>query len=154
MISANGVECDALDHGELIQFLRKCPTTVTLRLYRDTSRSQTPLTPDAAAAELDLDVNAFLNSKPRRLRHEAVEMVNTSEYGNMSVIFTDSGHAARRFERNVQAGMLGVNVGVPALMAAFPFSGWKNSFFGDLHTNGEDGARFFTKARASAILCF
>ena len=80
---------------------------------------------------------------------EAVELVNTSQYGNMSVIFTDSGHAARRFERTVQAGMLGVNVGVPAPMAAFPFSGWKQSFFGDLHTNGEDGARFFTKARVT-----
>ena len=77
LISANGVECDALDHAELIQFLRKCPATVALRLYRDTSRSQTPLTPDAAAAELDLDVSAFLNSKPRRLRHEAVEMVRS-----------------------------------------------------------------------------
>ena len=80
---------------------------------------------------------------------EAVAMVNTSQYGNMSVIFTDSGHAARRFERTVEAGMLGVNVGVPAPMAAFPFSGWKQSFFGDLHTNGEDGARFFTKARVT-----
>ena len=80
---------------------------------------------------------------------EGVSMVNTSEYGNMSVIFSDSGHAVRRFERTVQAGMLGVNVGVPAPMAAFPFSGWKNSFFGDLHTNGEDGARFFTKARVT-----
>lgn len=80
---------------------------------------------------------------------EAVSFVNASEYGNMSVIFSDSGHAVHRFERTVQAGMLGVNVGVPAPMAAFPFSGWKNSFFGDLHTNGEDGARFFTKSRVT-----
>jgi len=80
---------------------------------------------------------------------EAVGFVNASEYGNMSVIFTDSGHAARKFERTVQAGMLGVNVGVPAPMAAFPFSGWKKSFYGDLHVNGEDGARFFTKSRVT-----
>jgi len=86
LISANGVECDALDHAELIPFLRKCPATVTLRLYRDTSRSQTPLTPDAAAAaELDLDVNAFLNSKPRRLRHEAVEMVRSLQASRTSL---------------------------------------------------------------------
>ncbi|MHC4937077.1 MAG: CoA-acylating methylmalonate-semialdehyde dehydrogenase [Planctomycetota bacterium] len=78
---------------------------------------------------------------------EAIGFVNASEYGNMSVIFTDSGHAVRKFERTVEAGMLGVNVGVPAPMAAFPFSGWKKSFFGDLHANGEDGARFFTKSR-------
>jgi malonate-semialdehyde dehydrogenase (acetylating)/methylmalonate-semialdehyde dehydrogenase len=80
---------------------------------------------------------------------EAVGFVNQSEYGNMSVIFTDSGHAVRKFERTVQAGMLGVNVGVPAPMAAFPFSGWKKSFYGDLHVNGEDGARFFTKSRVT-----
>jgi len=78
---------------------------------------------------------------------DAVENVNKSRYGNMSVIFTDSGHAVRKFETTVEAGMLGVNVGVPAPMAAFPFSGWKQSFFGDLHTNGEDGCRFFTKSR-------
>ncbi len=80
---------------------------------------------------------------------DAIEMVNQSEYGNMAVLFTDSGHAARRFETNVQAGMLGINVGVPAPMAAFPFAGWKRSFFGDLHTNGEDGFRFFTKSRVT-----
>lgn len=80
---------------------------------------------------------------------EAVGYVNGSEYGNMSVIFTDSGHAVHKFERTVQAGMLGVNVGVPAPMAAFPFSGWKKSFYGDLHVNGEDGARFFTKSRVT-----
>ena len=78
---------------------------------------------------------------------DAVDAVNASEYGNMAVIFTDSGHAARKFQRSVQAGMLGVNVGVPAPMAAFPFAGWKRSFFGDLHANGEDGVRFYTKAR-------
>ena len=76
-------------------------------------------------------------------------MVNQSQYGNMAVMFTDSGHAARRFETTVQAGMLGINVGVPAPMAAFPFAGWKRSFFGDLHTNGEDGFRFFTKSRVT-----
>ncbi len=80
---------------------------------------------------------------------DAVALFNKSEYGNMSVIFTDSGHAAHRFETTVQAGMIGINVGVPAPMAAFPFAGWKNSFFGDLHTNGEDGVRFFTKSRVT-----
>jgi len=79
----------------------------------------------------------------------AVAEVNKSDYGNMSVIFTDSGNAAHRFETTVQAGMLGINVGVPAPMAAFPFAGWKKSFYGDLHTNGEDGVRFFTKSRVT-----
>ena len=80
---------------------------------------------------------------------EAISFVNKSDFGNMSVMFTDSGHAAHRFESTVQAGMVGINVGVPAPMAAFPFSGWKKSFFGDLHTNGEDGVRFFTKSRVT-----
>lgn len=78
---------------------------------------------------------------------EALAVVNASEYGNMSVIFTSDGRSARRFEEGVQAGMVGVNVGVPAPMAAFPFAGWKRSFFGDLHVNGEDGARFYTASR-------
>ena len=77
----------------------------------------------------------------------AIATVNRSPYGNMSVIFTDSGHAVRRFKMNVRAGMLGVNVGVPAPMACFPFSGWGHSFFGDLHANGTDAVAFFTEAR-------
>ncbi len=77
----------------------------------------------------------------------ALATVNRSKYGNMAVIFTNSGHAARRFRTLIDAGMLGINVGVPAPMAAFPFSGWKHSFFGDLHANGEDGPKFFTKSK-------
>ena len=77
----------------------------------------------------------------------AIATVNRSPYGNMSVIFTDSGHAARRFKTLIQAGMLGVNVGVPAPMACFPFSGWGHSFFGDLHANGTDAVQFFTESR-------
>jgi malonate-semialdehyde dehydrogenase (acetylating) / methylmalonate-semialdehyde dehydrogenase len=79
----------------------------------------------------------------------AIATANRSKYGNMAVIFTSSGHAARKFATHVQAGMLGVNVGVPAPMAAFPFAGWKKSFYGDLHANGEDGVRFFTKQRVT-----
>ncbi len=78
---------------------------------------------------------------------EAVEMANRSDYGNMAVIFTDSGNAVRRFSRTIEAGMQGVNVGVPAPMAVFPFSGWKKSFYGDLHANGEDAVRFYTDSR-------
>ncbi|MCA9305815.1 MAG: CoA-acylating methylmalonate-semialdehyde dehydrogenase [Phycisphaerales bacterium] len=78
---------------------------------------------------------------------DAIAMANQSEYGNMAVIFTDSGNAVRRFTRTIQAGMQGVNVGVPAPMAVFPFSGWKRSFYGDLHANGEDAVRFFTDSR-------
>jgi malonate-semialdehyde dehydrogenase (acetylating)/methylmalonate-semialdehyde dehydrogenase len=77
----------------------------------------------------------------------AIATLNRSRYGNMAVIFTASGYHANRFKTHAQAGMLGINVGVPAPMAAFPFSGWKDSFFGTLHANGEDAVRFFTEMR-------
>jgi malonate-semialdehyde dehydrogenase (acetylating)/methylmalonate-semialdehyde dehydrogenase len=77
----------------------------------------------------------------------AIATMNRSRYGNMAVIFTSSGHHARRFQDHAEAGMLGINVGVPAPMAVFPFSGWKDSFFGTLHANGEDAVRFYTEYR-------
>jgi malonate-semialdehyde dehydrogenase (acetylating) / methylmalonate-semialdehyde dehydrogenase len=78
---------------------------------------------------------------------EAVAIANRSRYGNAASIFTTSGRAAAYFRRNVEAGMVGVNVGVAAPMAFFPFAGWKSSFFGDLHATGEDAVRFYTETR-------
>jgi malonate-semialdehyde dehydrogenase (acetylating)/methylmalonate-semialdehyde dehydrogenase len=78
---------------------------------------------------------------------EAVRITNTSTYGNMASIFTTSGKAAREFRRRVEAGMLGVNIGVAAPMAFFPFTGWKNSFFGDLHATGRDSIRFYSRQK-------
>jgi malonate-semialdehyde dehydrogenase (acetylating)/methylmalonate-semialdehyde dehydrogenase len=77
----------------------------------------------------------------------ALATMNRSRYGNMAVIFTEIGYAAQRFRNHAAAGMLGINVGVPAPMAVFPFAGWKNSFFGSLHANGEDALRFYTEWR-------
>ncbi len=76
---------------------------------------------------------------------EALKVLNASTYGNMASIFTGSGKYAREFKRRAQAGMLGVNIGVAAPMAFFPFTGWKNSFFGDLHATGQDSIRFYTR---------
>ena len=76
---------------------------------------------------------------------EALSVLNSSTYGNMASIFTTSGKNAREFKRRAQAGMLGVNIGVAAPMAFFPFTGWKNSFFGDLHATGQDSVRFYTR---------
>ena len=76
---------------------------------------------------------------------EALSVLNSSTYGNMASIFTSSGKNAREFKRRAQAGMLGVNIGVAAPMAFFPFTGWKNSFFGDLHATGQDSIRFYTR---------
>jgi malonate-semialdehyde dehydrogenase (acetylating)/methylmalonate-semialdehyde dehydrogenase len=78
---------------------------------------------------------------------EALAVVAQSEYGNAASIFTRSGSAAREFTQNVTAGMVGVNVGVPAPVAFFPFSGWKNSFFGDLHALGKDAVHFYTETK-------
>ena len=74
---------------------------------------------------------------------EAIEAVNASAFGNMACIFTTSGAAARKFRYDVRAGNIGVNIGVAAPMAFFPFSGWKGSFFGDLHAQGRDAIEFF-----------
>lgn len=78
---------------------------------------------------------------------EAIDLVNRSEYGNGAVLFTQSGKAARQFRRYANAGMIGINVGVPAPVAAFPFSGWKKSFYGSLHVNGLDGIEFYTEKK-------
>jgi malonate-semialdehyde dehydrogenase (acetylating)/methylmalonate-semialdehyde dehydrogenase len=77
----------------------------------------------------------------------ALERVNASRFGNAAVIFTSSGHAAREFRFGVEAGMLGVNIGVPAPVAWFPFAGWKASFNGDLHANGSDAIEFYTQKK-------
>ncbi len=78
---------------------------------------------------------------------EAVALANRSRYGNAASIFTRSGRDAWYFRRHVEAGMVGVNVGVAAPMAFFPFAGWKGSFFGDLHATGKDAVRFYTETR-------
>ncbi|MFO7311638.1 MAG: CoA-acylating methylmalonate-semialdehyde dehydrogenase [Bacillota bacterium] len=75
---------------------------------------------------------------------EGIALINRSAYGNGAVIFTRSGAAARAFRRHAKAGMLGINIGVPAPVAVFPFTGWRNSFYGDLHANGEDAINFYT----------
>jgi malonate-semialdehyde dehydrogenase (acetylating)/methylmalonate-semialdehyde dehydrogenase len=78
---------------------------------------------------------------------EAIAIMNSVEYGNGASIFTTSGAPARKFVRDIQAGMLGVNVGVPAPMALFSFSGWNHSFFGDLHVQGIEGMMFYTRQK-------
>ena len=79
----------------------------------------------------------------------AILRANTSRYGNGAVIYTRSGGAARRFSRQVNCGMIGVNIGVPAPMALFPFSGWNESFFGDLHVQGNEGIQFYTRTKVT-----
>jgi len=77
----------------------------------------------------------------------AIAAINTSNYGNMACIFTRDGAAARKFRTGVKAGNVGINVGIAAPMAFFPFSGWKDSFFGDLHAQGRHGMEFYTETK-------
>jgi malonate-semialdehyde dehydrogenase (acetylating)/methylmalonate-semialdehyde dehydrogenase len=78
---------------------------------------------------------------------EAIEIVNSSRFGNGTSIFTESGASVRRYRHEVQAGMIGVNIGVAAPVAFFPFSGWKDSFLGDLHAHGTDAVEFYTRKK-------
>jgi len=78
---------------------------------------------------------------------EAIAMMNSLTFGNGATIFTSSGAAARQFVSEMQAGMIGVNVGVPAPMSLFSFSGWNDSFYGDLHVQGMEGVLFYTRQK-------
>ncbi|MFL6161658.1 MAG: CoA-acylating methylmalonate-semialdehyde dehydrogenase [Jatrophihabitantaceae bacterium] len=78
---------------------------------------------------------------------EAIELINRNPYGNGTAIFTSSGAAARRFQRGVQVGMIGINVPIPVPMAYYSFGGWKDSLFGDKHVHGPEGVSFYTRAK-------
>ncbi len=85
---------------------------------------------------------------------DAIATANRQAFGNGAAIFTNSGKAAREFRRNVSAGMVGINVGVPAPLAYFPFSGWNDSFFGDLHIQGKEGVEFYTQRKTTTTRWF
>jgi malonate-semialdehyde dehydrogenase (acetylating)/methylmalonate-semialdehyde dehydrogenase len=78
---------------------------------------------------------------------QAIDIVNSSRFGNGTSIFTESGASVRRYRHEVEAGMIGVNIGVAAPVAFFPFSGWKDSFLGDVHAHGTDAVEFFTRKK-------
>ncbi len=79
---------------------------------------------------------------------EALELINSNPYGNGTAIFTNDGGAARRFQNEVEVGMIGINVPIPVPMAYYSFGGWKNSLFGDSHAHGTEGIHFFTRGKA------
>jgi malonate-semialdehyde dehydrogenase (acetylating)/methylmalonate-semialdehyde dehydrogenase len=77
----------------------------------------------------------------------ALELINSNPYGNGTAIFTNDGGAARRFQNEVEVGMIGINVPIPVPMAYYSFGGWKNSLFGDSHAHGTEGVHFFTRGK-------
>lgn len=79
---------------------------------------------------------------------EALTLINDNPYGNGTAIFTNDGGAARRFQNEVEVGMVGVNVPIPVPMAYYSFGGWKSSLFGDSHAHGTEGVHFFTRGKA------
>jgi malonate-semialdehyde dehydrogenase (acetylating)/methylmalonate-semialdehyde dehydrogenase len=104
------------------------------------------VTPDMAIGNEEI-FGPVLCIKRVRDYEEGVSLINTSCFANGAVIYTNSGYYGRSFARSAHAGMIGVNVGIPVPIGIFPFSGHKSSFFGDLHTLGKDGVRFFTETK-------
>lgn len=84
----------------------------------------------------------------------AIELANRSPFGNGASIFTRNGKAAREFKHRISCGMVGINIGVPASMAWFPFNGWNDSFFGDLHMQGKESVQFFTQQKVTTSRWF
>jgi len=80
---------------------------------------------------------------------DGLSIINANPYGNGQAIFTNDGGAVRRFEAEVSAGMVGVNVPIPVPMSFYSFGGWKDSLFGDLHIYGPDGVRFYTRGKVT-----
>jgi malonate-semialdehyde dehydrogenase (acetylating)/methylmalonate-semialdehyde dehydrogenase len=78
---------------------------------------------------------------------EAIAMINANPYANGTAVFTRSGGAARRFEREIEVGMVGINVPIPVPIAFYSFGGWRNSLFGDQHVHGPEGVRFYTRGK-------
>jgi malonate-semialdehyde dehydrogenase (acetylating) / methylmalonate-semialdehyde dehydrogenase len=104
------------------------------------------VTPDMAIAQEEV-FGPVLTIVSAATLGDAIAIINDSRFGNGASIFSESGAAVRRFRHEVEAGMIGVNIGVAAPVAFFPFSGWKDSFLGDLHAHGPDAVEFFTRKK-------
>jgi acyl-CoA reductase-like NAD-dependent aldehyde dehydrogenase len=111
---------------------------------RPTVLSDLPLNSEVASTEIFGPVFSLLHVDTVE---EAIALVNRGKYGNMACLFTSSGSAARKFRNETDAGNIGINIGVAAPIAYFPFSGWKESFFGDLHGQAADAVDFFTQKK-------
>ncbi|HUK24333.1 MAG TPA: CoA-acylating methylmalonate-semialdehyde dehydrogenase [Terriglobales bacterium] len=129
LLDGRGAKLPKLDHGNFVK-----PTVM----------DGLPATSDLANTEIFGPVLTLIHAADM---DEALAFLARSPYGNQASLFTSSGSAARRFRYEAPAGNIGINIGVAAPMAYFPFSGWKESFFGDLHGQGRDGVEFYTEKK-------
>lgn len=162
----NTSACDTADMGPVIdassqarirQFIQDAPAAGAELAVHDTTRCPTqgffvePTVVDGVTPDMDLFQHEvfgpILSVVRTQTLDEAIAVMNQHAYGNGASIFTKNGAAARQFAREIQCGMVGVNVGVPAPMALFSFSGWNRSFFGDLHVQGTEGVLFYTRQK-------
>ena len=104
------------------------------------------VTPDMSIAKEEI-FGPVLSVIRVKTLDEAIQLVNRSPFGNATSIFTSDGKSAREYSSRIEVGMVGINVGIAAPMAFFPFAGWKNSFFGDLHAHGKDAVAFYTEQK-------
>ncbi len=111
------------------------------------------VTPDMTAGDEEI-FGPVVCVKRVKSFDEGIELMNRNRFANGSVIYTQSGYYAREFARRTHGGMVGVNVGIPVPVGIFPFSGHKNSFFGDLHALGKDGVKFFTETKCVTSIWF
>jgi len=122
----------------------KIPKYESGNFVRPTVLDNLPATSELADTEIFGPVLSLIHA-----HHidEAIEFLARSPFGNQASLFTSSGSAARKFRYEVPAGNIGINIGVAAPMAYFPFSGWKDSFFGVMHAQGRDAVEFYTEKK-------
>ena len=122
--------------------------SVVFRPWRSTTSSELP----SGRSSMKATWSPLGATRGCQTPQEALELVNSHEFGNGVAIFTRDGDAARWFNHNVQAGMVGINVPIPVPMAFHSFGGWKRSLFGDHHIHGPEGVRFYTRLKSTTAM--
>lgn len=138
------IDCGVKEQARIVLDGRDCPVPEDGFFLGPTLFDQ--VEPDMTIAREEI-FGPVLSVMRRPTLDEAVKTANGSRFGNTASIYTTSGTSAHYFSRHIEAGMVGVNIGVPAPVAWFPFSGWKDSFYGDLHATGVDAFLFYTERR-------